>query len=174
MTTNLRRTARHCASAFLAALATACLNDRAVAPGPNDDGSPSVRLGLHATIIGAAAGQTVRISAYYVRVDGTHVPLVNTPTAVSVTPGVPQQVAVLVRIGPCLADPQHATGTSNGCEVGIDLALEEDGTIIDEQSSPPTPSLRPGTTTTVPPITFTRVAQVTLGGTAVLRQGESR
>lgn len=174
MTTNLRRTARHCASAFLAVLATSCLNDRAVAPGPNDDGSPSVRLGLHATIIGAAAGQTVRISAYYVRVDGTHVPLVNTPTAVSVTPGVPQQVAVLVRIGPCLADPQHATGTSNGCEVGIDLALEEDGTIIDEQSSPPTPSLRPGTTTTVPPITFTRVAQVTLGGTAVLRQGESR
>ena len=174
MTTNLRRTARHCASAFLAALATACLNDRAVAPGPNDDGSPSVRLGLHATIIGAAAGQTVRISAYYVRVDGTHVPLVNTPTAVSVTPGVPQQVAVVVRIGPCLADPQHASGANNGCQVGIDLALEEDGTIIDEQSSPPTPSLRPGTTTTVPPITFTRVAQVTLGGTAVLRQGESR
>jgi uncharacterized protein YjdB len=172
MTTNLRRTARLCASAFLAALATACLNDRAVAP--DDDASPSVRLGLHVTILGAAAGQTVHISAYYVRVDGTHVPLVNTPAAVSVTPGVPQQVAVVVRIGPCLADPQHATGTSNGCQVGIDLTLEEDGTVIDEQSSPPTPPLRPGTTTTVPAITFTRVAQVTLGGTSVLRQGESR
>ena len=114
MTTNLRRTARHCASAFLAVLATACLDDRAVAPGPNDDASPTVRLGLHVTIIGAAAGQTVRISAYYVRVGGTHVPLVNTPTAVSVTPGVPQQVAVVVRIGPCLADPQPASATSAG------------------------------------------------------------
>jgi uncharacterized protein YjdB len=174
MTTNLRRTARHCASAFLAALATACLDDRAVAPGPNDDASPTVRLGLHVTILEAAAGQTVRISAYYVRADGTHVPLVNTPAAVSVTPGVPQQVAVVVRIGPCLADPQHASGTSNGCQVGIDLTLEEDGTIIDQQSSPPTPPLPPGTTTTVQPITFTRVAQVTLGGTSVLRLGESR
>jgi len=173
MTTTLRRTARHCASVFLAALATACLDDHAVAPG-SDDASPTVRLGLHATIIGAAAGQTVHISAYYVRGDGTQVPLVNSPTAVSVTPGVPQQVAVVVRIGPCLADPQHASGTSNGCEVGIDLTLEEDGTVIDQQSSPPTPPLRPGTTTTVQPITFTRVAQVTLGGTSVLRQGESR
>ena len=174
MNTPLRRTARNCASVFLAVLTTACLNDHAVAPGPNDDGSPTVRLGLHATILGATAGQTVRISAYYVRADGTQVPLVNTPTAVSVTPGVPQQVAVVVRIGPCLADPQHASGTSSGCEVGINLALDEDGTIIDEQSSPPTLPLQPGTTTTVPAITFTRVAQVTLGDTSVLRQGESR
>ena len=172
MTTSLWRTARRCAPVFLATLATACLDDHAVAPGPNDD--PVVRLGLHATILGAAAGQTVRISAYYVRGEATHVPLVNTPTEVSVTPGVPQQVAVVVRIGPCLADPQHASGTSNGCEVGIDLTLEEDGTVIDQQSSPPTPPLPPGTTTTVQPITFTRVAQVTLGGTSVLRQGETR
>ena len=175
MSTTLRGASRRCTGIILAALAAACLDDRPVAPGPNDDASPVVGLGFQATILGAAAGQTVHISAYYRRLDGTNVPLSNSPAEVSVTPGVPQRVAVVVRIGPCLADPQHAGGSSNGCEVGIDLALEdEDGNVIDEQSSPPTPALPPGTTTTIPqPITFAPVAQVSFAA-AVLREGESR
>ena len=161
--------------ATLALLSTACLDDRPV--GPNDDArGPAVRLGFQATILGAVAGQTVHIRAFYLRLDGTDVTLESAPTEVSVTPGVPQQVAVVVRIAQCLADPQHTGGSPKACEVGIDLTLEdEDGTIIDEQTSPPTQGLPPGSTTTIgQPITFAPVAQVRFGSIPVLRQGETR
>ena len=161
--------------ATLALLSTACIDDRPA--GPNDDArGPAVRLGFQATILGAAAGQTVNIRAFYLRLDGTDVTLESAPTEVSVTPGVPQQVAVVVRIAQCLADPQHTGGSPNKCEVGIDLTLEdEDGTVIDEQTSPPTQALPPGSTTTIgQPITFAPVAQVRFGTIPVLRQGETR
>ena len=137
-------------AATLALLSTACLDDRPV--GPNDDArGPAVRLGFQATILGAAAGQTVHIRAFYLRLDGTDVTLENAPTEVSVTPGVPQQVAVVVRIAQCLADPQHTGGSPKACEVGIDLTLEdEDGTVIDEQTSAPTQALPPGSRTAPP------------------------
>jgi uncharacterized protein YjdB len=161
-------------AALLAVLATACLDDRPVEP--NDKGTgPSVRLAFNATIYGATAGQTVRIRAFYRRTDQTDVTLESAPTSVSVTPGEAKTVAVVVRIAECLADPQQSGGSKTQCAVGITLTLEdEDGTPIDEQTSPPTQPLRPGSTTTLAQIAFTPVAQVAFGAIPVLRPGDLR
>ena len=163
-------------AALLTLLATACLNDRSMGPSSEDANGPSVRLGFNAMIVGAAAGQTVRIRAFYRRTDQTEITLSSSPTSVSVTPGVPQQVAVVVRVAECLADPQQAGGTSSQCAVGIALTLDdENGTPIDEQTVPPTTGLPPGTTETVPdPIVFAPVAQVNFGTIPVLRVGDNR
>ena len=163
------------AGAGLALLSNGCLDDRAVAPQPNDANAP-VRIGFNATILQAAAGQTVRIRAYYSRTDGTDVTLPNSPTEVSVTPGVPQTVGVVVRIATCLADTQRATPATNTCQVGIQLTLEdENGIPIDEQTSPPPQPLPPGGTTTIgTPITFAPVAAVSIGAIPTMREGESR
>jgi hypothetical protein len=132
-------------AALLAVMATACLDDRSVSP--NDIDGSSVRLGLNAMIVGAVAGQTVQIRAFYQRTDQTEVTLSSSPTSVSVTPGVAQQVAVVVRVAECLADPQQAGGTSSRCAVGIALTLvDENGNPIDEQPVPPK-QVPPGTTT---------------------------
>jgi uncharacterized protein YjdB len=127
-------------------------------------------------IIGATAGQTVRIRAFYQRTDQTQITLSSSPTSVSVTPGVPQQVAVVVRVAECLADPTQAGGTSSRCAVGIALTLDDEtGTPIDEQTVPPQQPLPPGTTQTVPnTIVFAPVAQVNFGTIPVLRVGENR
>ena len=163
------------AGAALALVSTACLDDRPVSTEPND-AAAAVAIGFHATILQAAAGQTVRIRAYYNRTDGTDVTLPSSPTEVSVTPGVPQTVGVVVRIATCLADTQRATPTSNTCQVGIQLTLEdENGIPIDEQTSPPPQPLPPGGTTTIgTPITFAPVAAVSIGTIATMREGESR
>jgi uncharacterized protein YjdB len=135
-----------------------------------------VGIGFHATILQAAAGQTVRIRAYYSRTDETDVTLPSSPTEVSVTPGVPQTVGVVVRIATCLADTQRVTPTSNTCQVGIQLTLEdENGVPIDEQTSAPPQPLPPGGTTTIgTPITFAPVAAVSIGTILTMREGESR
>ena len=145
-------------------------------PSLEDANGPSVRLGFSATIVGAEAGQTVRIRAFYRRTDQTEVTLSSSPTSVSVTPGVPQQVAVVVRVAECLADPQQAGGTTTRCAVGIALTLDDEtGTPIDEQTVPPTQGLPPGSTETVPdPIVFAPVAQVNVGTVPALRIGENR
>ena len=161
-------------AAVLAVLATACLNDRLVEP--NDATTPVVRLGFNATILGAAEGQTVHIRAFYRRTDETEVTLQSAPLSVSVTPGVAKQVAVVVRVAECLADPQQQGGSATQCAVAIALTLEdESGAVIDEQTSPPAPPLAPGSTTTIAqPIIFAPVASVAFGTIPVLRQGETR
>ena len=163
-------------AALLTVLATGCLDDRSMGPSLEDANGPSVRLGFSAMIVGAVAGQTVHIRAFYQRTDQTAITLPSSPTSVSVTPGVPQQVAVVVRVAECLADPQQAGGTSTRCAVGIALRLDdENGTPIDEQTVPPNQGLPPGTTETVPdPIVFAPVAQVNFGTVPVLRVGENR
>jgi len=108
-----------------AMLATACLDDRPVAP--NDQATkPTVRLGINATIMNARAGQTVQIRAFYRRKDGTDVTLPSSPTSVGVTPGEPKTVAVVVQIAACLADPQQAGGSASQCAVGITLTLVDE------------------------------------------------
>jgi len=163
-------------AALLVVLATACLDDRSVAPSADDANGPSVRLGFNAMIVGAVAGQTVHIRAFYQRTDQTEITLSSSPTSVSVSPGVPQQVAVVVRVAECLADPQQAGGTTSKCAVGIALTLDDEaGTPIDEQTVPPSTPLPPGTKTTVPEtIVFAPVAQVNFGTIPVLRVGENR
>ena len=157
-----------------AVLATACLDDRPVEPNDKLTG-PTLRLAINATITNAQAGQTVRIRAFYRRTDETDVTLPSTPTSVDVTPGEPKTVAVVVRIADCLTDPQQLGGSSTQCAVGITLTLvDEDGTPIDEQTTPPTPPLPPGSTTTLTDIVFTPVAQVALGTVPVLRVGDVR
>jgi len=159
-------------AALLAVMATACLDDRSVSP--NEVDGASVRLGLNAMIVGAVAGQTVQIRAFYQRTDQTEITLSSSPTSVSVTPGVAQQVAVVVRVAECLADPQQAGGTSSRCAVGIALTLvDENGTPIDEQTVPPK-QVPPGTTTVPDPIVFAPVAQVSFGTVPVLRVGDNR
>ena len=159
---------------FAAVLATACLDDRPVEPNDQLNG-PTVRLGINATINNAQAGQTVRIRAFYRRKDDTDVTLPSTPTSVDVTPGEPKTVAVVVRIADCLADPQQLGGSSTQCAVGITLTLvDENGTPIDEQTTPPTPPLPPGSTTTLTEIVFAPVAQVAFGTVPVLRVGDVR
>jgi len=157
-----------------AVLATGCLDDRPLAPNDQATG-PTVRLGINATINNAQAGQTVRIRAFYRRKDETDVTLSSTPTSVDVTPGEPKTVAVVVRIAECLADPQQLGGSSTQCAVGITLTLvDEDGTPIDEQTTPPTPPLPPGSSTTLTEIVFTPVAEVALDAVPVLRIGDVR
>ena len=170
----LRRRVVAQAIALVALFGTACLDDRPVAP--NDQLSdPTVRLGINATINNAQEGQTVRIRAFYRRKDQTDVTLPSTPTAVEVTPGEPKTVAVVVRIADCLADPQQLGGSTTQCAVGITLTLEdEDGTPIDEQTTPPTPPLPPGSTTTLTEIVFAPVAEVALEAVPVLRVGDVR
>ena len=149
MSATLRR-AIGVAGAALALVSTACLDDRPVSPEPNDAAAAAVRIGFRATILQAAAGQTVRIRAFYTRTDGTDITLPSSPTEVSVTPGVPQTVGVVVRIATCLADTQRAAPTSNTCQVGIELTLEdENGVPIDQQTSAPPQPLPPGGTTTI-------------------------
>jgi uncharacterized protein YjdB len=164
------------AAALLGVLATACLDDRGVEPTPNDATGPAVRLGFNATILGATEGQTVHIRAFYRRTDETEVTLQSSPTSVSVTPGVAKQVAVVVRIAECLTDPQQLGGSPTECAVSIALTLEDEtGTVIDEQTSPTSPPLPPGSTTTIgQPIVFAPVAQVAFGAIPVLRLGETR
>ena len=159
---------------LLTVLATACVDDRPVEP--NDATNSVARLGFNATILGAAEGQTVHIRAFYRRTDETEITLQSFPTSVSVTPGVAKQVAVVVRIAECLADPQQLGGSARQCAVAIALTLEdESGTVIDEQTSPPAAPVTPGSTTTIAePIVFAPVAQVTFGAIPVLRQGETR
>ena len=170
----LRRRVAAQAATVAALLAAACLNDRPVAP--NDQSTePTLRLGLSATINNAQAGQTVRIRAFYRRKDETELTLPSTPTSVDVTPGEPKTVAVVVRIADCLADPQQLGGSSTQCAVGITLTLvDENGTPIDEQTTPPTPPLPPGSTTTLSEIVFAPVAQVALDAVPVLRIGDVR
>jgi len=157
-----------------AVLATGCLDDRPLAPNDQATG-PTVRLGINATINNAQAGQTVRIRAFYRRKDETDVTLSSTPTSVDVTPGEPKTVAVVVRIAECLADPQQLGGSSTQCAVGITLTLvDEDGTPIDEQTTPPTPPLPPGSSTTLTEIVFAPVAEVALDAVPVLRIGDVR
>ena len=172
----IRRRTRAWPAAVLTILATACLDDHSMGPSLEDANGPSVRLGFSAMIVGAEAGQTVRIRAFYNRTDQTAITLPSSPTSVTVTPGVPQQVAVVVRVADCLADPQQAGGTSSRCAVGIALTLDDvDGTPIDEATVPPTQGLPPGTTQTVPdPIVFAPVSQVNFGTIPVLRVGENR
>jgi len=174
MSLTLRRTLGLAGTAF-ALLSTACLDDRPVAPEPNDVAA-AVRIGFRATILQAAAGQTVHIRAFYSHTDGTEITPPSSPTVVSVTPGVPQTVGVVVRIATCLADTQRAAPTSNTCQVGITLTLEdENGVPIDEQTSPPPQPLPPGGTTTIgTPITFAPVAQVSIGAIPVMRETETR
>ena len=160
-------------AALLAVLATACLDDRPV--GPNEKTGPTVRFGLNATILDAKAGQTVRIRAFYRRTNQTDVTLPSSPTSVSVTPGEPKQVAVVVRIADCLADPQQAGGSKTQCAVGVDWTLEdEDGTPIDEQTTEPAVPLPPGSKTTLAEIVFAPVAQVAFNAVPVLRIGDIR
>jgi len=157
-----------------AVLATGCLDDRPLAPNDQATG-PTVRLGINATINNAQAGQTVRIRAFYRRKDETDVTLSMTRHGVDVTPGEPKTVAVVVRIAECLADPQQLGGSSTQCAVGITLTLvDEDGTPIDEQTTPPTPPLPPGSSTTLTEIVFTPVAEVALDAVPVLRIGDVR
>jgi len=157
-----------------AVLATGCLDDRPLAPNDQATG-PTVRLGINATINNAQAGQTVRIRAFYRRKDETDVTLSSTPTSVDVTPGEPKTVAVVVRIAECLADPQQLGGSSTQCAVGITLTLvDEDGTPIDEQTTPPTPPLPPGSSTTLTEIVFAPVAEVALDAVPDLRIGDVR
>ena len=170
----VRRTAA-AAAALIGLFASGCLDDRTVSP--NDGaGGPTLRLGFQASIIGAAAGQTVRIRAFYRRIDGTAVTLESSPGEVGVEPGVPKQVAVVVKIAQCLGDPLKVGGTPTQCAVGIDLTLmDENGNPIDEQITDPTPPLPPGTTTTINgTIVFTVVSQVNLGVIPVLREGDAR
>ncbi|HEY5415016.1 MAG TPA: Ig-like domain-containing protein [Gemmatimonadaceae bacterium] len=159
---------------FAAVLATACLDDRPVEPNDTATG-PTVRLGLNATINNAQAGQTVRIRAFYRRKNETDVTLPSSPTSVDVTPGVPKTVAVVVRIADCLADPQQLGGSSTQCAVGITLTLlDEDGTPIDEQTTPPTPPLPPGSSTTLTEIVFAPVTSVAFDAVPVFRVGDVR
>ena len=170
----VRRTAA-AAAALIGLFASGCLDDRTVSP--NDGaGGPTLRLGFQASIIGAAAGQTVRIRAFYRRIDGAAVTLESSPGEVGVEPGVPKQVAVVVKIAQCLGDPLKVGGTPTQCAVGIDLTLmDENGNPIDEQITDPTPPLPPGTTTTINgTIVFTVVSQVNLGVIPVLREGDAR
>ena len=160
-------------AALLAVLATACLDDRPV--GPNEKTGPTVRFGLNATILDAKAGQTVRIRAFYRRTNQTDVTLPSSPTSVSVTPGEPKQVAVVVRIADCLADPQQAGGSKTQCAVGVDWTLEDEGgTPIDEQTTEPAVPLPPGSKTTLAEIVFAPVAQVAFNAVPVLRIGDIR
>lgn len=164
------------AATLVALLATAaCLDDRPVAPESGDEGLP-VRLGLQANVVGAAAGQTVRIRAFYRRVDGTNITLESTPTEVAVTPGEPQTVAVQVRVNRCLADSQRQGATAGACEIGIELTLlDEAGTVIDQQSTPPSQAATPGTSVTIgQPITLADLAEVTIAAVPALRVGDSR
>jgi uncharacterized protein YjdB len=157
---------------LLTALSVGCIDDRTTLTAPID---APVRLALNATILEARAGQTVHIRAFYRRVNGTEITLVSSPTSVSVTPGVPKQVGVVVRVAECLSDPQQAGGTRSRCAVVIALSLEDEtGTVIDVQTADPTQPLQPGSTATLQPITFTPVAQVTLGTIPVLREGDNR
>ena len=161
-------------AAVAATLATACLNDRPVAP--NDQlTNPTVRLGLNATIMNAQAGQTVQIRAFYRRKDQTEITLPSSPTSVDVTPGEPKTVAVVVKIANCLADPQQLGGSASQCAVGITLTLvDENGTPIDTQTAPPTPPLPPGSTTTLTEIVFAPVTSVAFDAVPVLRVGDVR
>ena len=159
---------------FAAVLATACLDDRPVEPNDTATG-PTVRLGINATINNAQAGQTVRIRAFYRRQNETDVTLPSSPTSVDVTPGEPKTVAVVVRIADCLADPQQLGGSSTQCAVGITLTLlDEDGTPIDEQTTPPTPPLPPGSSTTLTQIVFAPVTSVAFDAVPVFRVGDVR
>ena len=161
-------------AAGAALLATACLDDRPVAP--NDQlTNPTVRLGINATIMNAQAGQTVQIRAFYRRKDQTEITLPSSPTSVDVTPGEPKTVAVVVRIADCLADPQQLGGSSSQCAVGITLTLvDENGTPIDTQTTPPTPPLPPGSTTTLTEIVFAPVTSVAFDAIPVFRVGDVR
>jgi len=157
-----------------AVLATACLNDRPVAPNDGPDG-PTVRLGISATIMNAQAGQTVQIRAFYRRKDQTEITLPSSPASVDVTPGEPKTVAVVVRIADCLTDPQQLGGSSSQCAVGITLTLvDENGTPIDQQTTPPTPPLPPGSTTTLTEIVFAPVTSVAFDAVPVFRVGDVR
>ena len=159
---------------FAAVLATGCLDDRPVAPNDNGTG-PTVRLGINATINNAQAGQTVLIRAFYRRKDETDVTLQSSPTSVSVTPGEPKQVAVVVHIAECLTDPQQLGGSTTQCAVGITLTLvDENGTPIDEQTTEPTQPLPPGSTLRLAEIVFSPVAQVAFSAVPVLRLGDVR
>ena len=161
-------------AACAAVLAAACLDDRPVAP--NDQlTNPTLRLGINATIMNAQAGQTVQIRAFYRRKDQTEITLPSSPTSVDVTPGEPKTVAVVVRIADCLADPQQLGGSSSQCAVGVTLTLvDENGTPIDAQTTPPTPPLPPGSTTTLTEIVFAPVTSVAFDAIPVFRVGDVR
>lgn len=161
-------------AALLVTLVTACLDDRPTAPAPVDDSIP-VRLGLQANVIGAAASQKVRIRTFYHRVDGSEVTLESTPTEVSVTPGVTQTVAIQVRVSRCLADEQRETGDERTCEIGVDLSLvDEGGTVIDQQRTPPSQPATPGASVTIrEPITLASVSGVTIDDFSTFRVGDT-
>ena len=174
MTTTMRWTMRVVAALAAAVLATGCLDDRAAGPQPDD--TLPVRLGLQANILGAAAGQKVRIRTYYRRVDGTSVTLENTPSEVDVTPGVSQTVSVQVRVGKCLADEQREGETEGACEIGVELTLvDEANVVIDQQTTPPGRPATPGTSVTLgAPITLADVGTVTVTPVPPLRIGDTR
>ena len=174
MMKTMRRTMGGMAALAAAVLATACLDDRAAGPLP--DASMPVRLGLQANILGAAAGQKVRIRTFYRRVDGTNVTLESTPNEVAVTPGASQTVSVEVRVGPCLADAQRETETTGACQIGVELTLlDEAGGVIDQQAAPPSSPATPGTSVTIrEPITLADVSTITVTPIPSLRMGDTR
>jgi uncharacterized protein YjdB len=174
MMRTMRRTMHGMVALAAAVLATGCLDDRAAGPQPDD--TLPVRLGLQANILGAAAGQKVRIRTFYERVDRTSVTLESTPREVAVTPGVSQTVSVQVRVGKCLADEQRAGETDGACEIGVELTLlDEANVVIDQQTTLPGRPAAPGTSVTITePITLADVGTVTVAPVPALRIGDTR
>jgi len=170
----MRRTMHGMVALAAAVLATGCLDDRAAGPQPDD--TLPVRLGLQANILGAAAGQKVRIRTFYERVDRTRVTLESTPGEVAVTPGVSQTVSVQVRVGKCLADEQRAGETAGACEIGVELTLLDEANVaIDQQTTLPGRPAAPGTSVTITePITLADVGTVTVAPVPALRIGDTR
>ncbi|HEX5435542.1 MAG TPA: hypothetical protein VFW98_00170, partial [Gemmatimonadaceae bacterium] len=143
------------AAVALTAAALACLNDGPVAPGHE-----SVRLQLHAQIVGQLVdpppgAETVEIAVFYHRVAGDSLQLPSSPPSVTVAPGTTSQQALAVQLGACLADPLRVGAGEAGCRLSVSLRLlDAAGTTLDQQTTAPPAPVIPGQSVTIPTVTL--------------------
>ena len=117
-------------AAVVLVAAGGCLDDT-----PMGAGTPNVRATLHANLVGAVAGGTVRIRVGYRTSREPFVPLPSTPGQVSVPAGTTAIVPVTVDIRRCLADAGRVSANQRGCRLRIELTLTDaGGGVIDTQT----------------------------------------
>ena len=119
------------ASAFIAFAASACLDDRGTAPSE----SPTLRLGINATVLGPARTVEIRVSYRRHAADEESielVPLDATPDQVQVEPGETRVQQITVRVDACLNDPRRVGAASQpgGCPIVVELRLLGDGGVV--------------------------------------------
>jgi|GEM_PF-1837008 len=152
---------------------------RLVTPGVRGPQGPAMiafTANVPRTVATAADLVTLNVTASYVRQDGTRVRIGS--QLLSLTTETLQSVPIPVDVATCIADVARDTGGTTGtssCAVVLNLALQVNGTVVDEQVIGPL-RLSPGTTATVTqPVTLIDLASVELlqGGGATIGATET-